>query len=233
MNISNHGEIRVIPSHLPLLYLFPAQGWGEKLPSALSQSSEREKIVVVGQAAGWGTVLILTSQALEGWGIVCKHHGKHPVCKTTRKGNLSSRSFLTAFPFWIFARSRCLSQCSTGQSGLNGAQKNLQLPKASIVKSLCDFLCPYHHHHIRPVPSPCAWLPANRHLIPGSASGAWRSLPGTNLHDFFHCSEIVSDALPSAPKSLLPGFQNPPPSTLSLPDQPPRSPHLSNFSLLF
>lgn len=48
------------------------------------------------------------------------------------------------------------------------------------------------HHHLHTCLTPCTPT-----LIPGSASGIWRSLPGTNLYDSFTFSEIVSDTLDS------------------------------------
>ena len=64
------------------------------------------------------------------------------------------------------------------------------------------FPCPYHHTLGR-VLSLCAWLPANQHLSPGSASRIWGSLPWINLQGVFHLFRNCSDniALPEQESS--------------------------------
>lgn len=58
-----------------------------------------------------------------------------------------------------------------------------------------------------------AWLPASQHLIPGSASRIWRSLPCINLQDVFHLFRNCSDNIVSAPTRVFKGIQNLPSST--------------------
>lgn len=86
--------------------------------------------------------------------------------------------------------------------GLRRAQNSKALQQSNSEESLWLSSAPTTTTLGR-VPSSCIWLPANWHLIPGSASGIWRSLPDTNLHDFFHLFRNCSDNVALAPSRVF------------------------------
>lgn len=173
-------------------------------------------------------VRILISQVLEGLGIVREQligntlvSAKLTVRASPITHPLSNRTALT---FRIYAQSRGLSQDSTGQSRLDGAQKNIQLSQTPGAKSLCDFL--------PPLPPPPHWARFHHRLPDSLPTDTWfQALPqksaapppaqGLIFMISFTYYEIVSN-LPV--KGPLLDFHNPSSSTFFLPDQPPRSP---------